>query len=171
MAGFAVYLELDHPGDLPEAALDALIDRGEPHGAAWGSARDGHLTVQLTIPANDLHQAADIAFALVPDMVARALNVARPAVNEFEALTEEAFARKLTEPEIPELMSVAQVAEHLNISEQAVRQAAERGRFGAFRVGKSWLFPRSIVDSSNEPTPAYRQRLGTGRAVSSRYPT
>jgi excisionase family DNA binding protein len=147
MKEFSIHMELDRSGDMPDEHLDNLIELGEKFAAAWGTSTTGNLDVQFNLPAENLRQAADIAFAVIPDLVERA-GLGRPAPLTFEALPYEQFVREQEQPTIPPLVGVGEAAVILNVSEQAVRQAAEKGRFGAFRIGKSWAFPRSLVKAS-----------------------
>ncbi|MEU0465050.1 helix-turn-helix domain-containing protein [Amycolatopsis sp. NPDC006131] len=156
MAEFAVNVAVDLQIDtLTEEQLDALTEVGAGYHAAWARSPSsaGWLSVQLTLQAEVLRQATDLAFLVVPDLIKRAgLGWHTPVY--VEAMTDAEFQDRQEQPTIPPLASVAEAAELLRVSEQAVRQAAEKGRYGAFRIGKSWAFPRSLVEAAARPEPA-----------------
>ncbi|WP_051362881.1 helix-turn-helix domain-containing protein [Amycolatopsis thermoflava] len=156
MAEFALYVAVDLPADsLTEDQLDALAEVGAGYHAAWSRSpsASGWLAVHLTLQAEVLRQATDLAFLVVPDLIKRAgLGWHTPVY--LEAMTDAEFQDRQEQPPIPPLLSVAEAAAVLGRTEQAVRLQAEKGRYGAFRIGKTWAFPRSLVEAAARPEPA-----------------
>lgn len=51
-----------------------------------------------------------------------------------------------SEKQLPELMTVTEVAQVLRMSSQAIRDMIKRGEINAVRVGRQYRIPRSEVE-------------------------
>ena len=51
-----------------------------------------------------------------------------------------------SEKQLPELMTVTEVAKALRMSSQAIRDMIKRGEINAVRVGRQYRIPRSEVE-------------------------
>lgn len=51
-----------------------------------------------------------------------------------------------SEKQLPELMTVTEVAQVLRMSSQAIRDMLKRGEINAVRVGRQYRIPRSEVE-------------------------
>lgn len=75
----------------------------------------------------------------------------RDVVEAFETAAGFASETKRAKPEVvssewgSHSLTVAQVADLANVTDQAVRKAARSGRLPGRRVGKSWIFEREDV--------------------------
>jgi excisionase family DNA binding protein len=144
---FSIFVELDRNTEPDAEQIERLVDLSADYHGAWGMSPHGWLSVQLTIQAETLRSATDLAFLLLPDLANRA-GLGWHTPLSVEAMSSVEFDRRQVEPVIPELVSTAEAAVILGVSEQAVRQQAERGLHGAFRVGKTWVLPRSRVEQA-----------------------
>jgi excisionase family DNA binding protein len=66
-------------------------------------------------------------------------------------------------PAMPELMTVPELAEYLNVSTITIYRLLKAGQIPAFRVGSEWRFSadaiaRWIKDREQSPRPTKRQR-------------
>lgn len=144
MTDYAAHVELG-ARDLDDAQLEQLRELlGEYH-VAVGTSTYGMVSVQLTVPARSLRQAADLAVLIVTDAAGRAgLGDGEPVA--IEVLQDDEFDRRLDSPHIPPLVSATQTAELLGISRQGVMKLGANGALGGMQVGNLWIFPRHVVE-------------------------
>lgn len=119
--------------ELAEQLIDELIDY---HPAASRSPY-GRPEVILTVEAESLRQATSTVLAVV--------QAAGHAAYSLEVLPTEAFDQRLELEPMPELLSVAEAAEQLGVSRQAVQKRIDSGSLPARRVGKVYAVPRSSL--------------------------
>ena len=124
--------------------MDALADY---HPAVWTSPR-GWLSVTITVPAENLRQAAATALAVVEQAAGA------PAVSIDVMATDEFDARAGFVP-VPDLVGTSEAAEILGVSRQRVLQLARSGALPASPVGgKALAFPRSAVEARRKADAA-----------------
>lgn len=117
--------------DIDDRLLDALAD----YHPATGRAPRGWVEAIITLPAENLRQAATTALA-----VAEAAHVA-PLLAVEVLPTAEFDARHGLTP-LPDLVSVTEAALLLGVSRQAVLQRLERGTLAGSKVGDTWVVQR-----------------------------
>ena len=88
---------------------------------------------------------------LVADLVAHYLEPPQPGRREVRVTLDEgslAVGRaSVTPAEPPEVLTVAQLAELLQVDERTVRRLAARGELPGRKVGRDWRFSRrSVLD-------------------------
>jgi excisionase family DNA binding protein len=49
--------------------------------------------------------------------------------------------------ELPEMLTIAEVAEYLKLHELTVRRLAREGELPAFKVGRQWRIKRKLLES------------------------
>lgn len=129
-------------GPHTDTVMDALVD----YHPALGANPDGGNSVQISLQAETIRQAADLAQLAVIDAFTRA--GLRPQVTGLEVLPEAEFLRRMEAPdvaELPELVGTNDAAEILGVSAQRVVQLA--GRMGGKKIGKTLVFPRAGVEA------------------------
>lgn len=159
---YTARVELDAPVPTARAAqedrADQLVEALAPYGGAIGRTLANRWELIFTVPAADVRQAASTAVAVATDL-------AGVPVYALEVLPADEHDRRLGVTPVPELLSVAEAAEALGVSEAAVRKRIDRPNptIHAVRIGKGWAVPRSeIYRLKNAQIPA-------GRAPSYRY--
>ncbi|NHN55748.1 helix-turn-helix domain-containing protein [Calidifontibacter sp. DB0510] len=123
------------------ADLDAAIDALEAYHGAIGTSVLGRLEATITLDAETLRQATQTAVAVVADALgspAVAVNVAPTADVD----------RAQGRPPIPELLSVADAAERLGVTRQAILQRIDSGAIAATKVGKAYVVRAADVTGS-----------------------
>lgn len=131
-----------------EGVLEGWMSRLESwHPSVSGVAN--HVVVTITLPAASLAQA-----------VATGLDVVGQLATP---LTVEAMPQKMRDMElggtpVPEMMSVAEAADALGVSQQTVLQMIDEGKIPGTRVGRTYSVPRSAVKRSTEPTEPRGER-------------
>jgi hypothetical protein len=104
-----------------DAETEHLYDSLSNLHVALGQDKNRHLEVQLTITGATLLD----AFAEANRTVTDALNDAglrNPEIIEVEAMSWDEFDRRLDQPQVPELWSVTEAAQHLGVSNQRINQ-------------------------------------------------
>jgi len=115
-----------------EEITDEIIDRYEGLSAVVSTSMRGWLSVIVSVDTKTLQQAITIALGLT----------AWPVVT-VHGMTSKEFDRRVERDimELPELMSIPEVAAKLGTSRQAVHQRIESGSLPARRVGRAWVVP------------------------------
>lgn len=119
-----------------EDILDAFAD-WHP---AVGRSLEGRMEATLSIPADDLKQAARTAMALISE------NDSLPEVCRMNVLKASEHDRTNGLAPVPSLLSVSEAAAILNVSRQRVLQLIHDGRMHGIRVGNGWALYRTEVD-------------------------
>ena len=119
-----------------EDILDAFAD-WHP---AVGRSLEGRMEATLSIPADDLKQAARTAMALISE------NDSLPEVCRMNVLKASEHDRTNGLSPVPTLLSVSEAAAILNVSRQRVLQLIHDGRMHGIRVGNGWALYRTEVD-------------------------
>lgn len=127
------------PGD-----FDHVLAALEQHHGALSVSPRGWAEARISLPAETLAQATTTACALV------SAAFGAPAIA-CQVMTEAEFlAREGWEP-VPDLVTVAQAAELLGVSRQAVQDRIHRGTLPATRIGdgrtSSYVIPRAALTS------------------------
>ena len=120
---------------LTEEFGDKLIGALCDYHPAVGVGRAGRVEVILTYPADSPRQATSTAWALAES--------ADLDVSGIEVLPTSLWDQRADSVELPRLVSVAEGAEILGISRQAVAQRLDAGSLIGTRVGKVWVIPRA----------------------------
>jgi len=118
-------------GAMDEAESDQILDDLAAYHPAIGASINSDAEIVITLPADDLTQAVRTAIAVFAPY--------RPV--GLEVLTTQTWDKRAGISHIPDLLSVAQVAERQNISRQAVLQKIGHGTLPAQRVGQAWAVP------------------------------
>ncbi|NTW42825.1 MAG: helix-turn-helix domain-containing protein [Cellulomonadaceae bacterium] len=117
--------------------VSTLTDDLAAHHAVLAATAHGTVEVILTVPADDLRQAAVTALALVTATGAHPQAIAVMATDAFDARHE------LTP--LADEISVNEAAALLGITGSAVRQRLAGGRIAGRRVGRDWRLPRAEI--------------------------
>lgn len=120
---------------LNEEGIDEIIDALIDYHPAVNCGVDGRAEVVITLPAETLGQAERTALAVLGELSPVGL----------EVLPTEVWDARADAVEIPELVSVAEAAEMLGVSRQAVSQRIKSGSLPARRVGGSWVLARAAL--------------------------
>jgi excisionase family DNA binding protein len=137
---FNVTLEVNNRVKPNVASFEPIVEALKEYGAAVGLSPYSRLEVTLSVPADSLTQAATTAIALV-----EAQTNGRK-VLAIEVMPTDEFDRRLGMQPIPELVSVTEAAEILEITRQRVLQLVEAGQLPAERVGNAVVIPRLAVE-------------------------
>lgn len=135
-----VIIELDHAyadDGVDEDVLDAFA---EWH-AAIGRTMGNRLEVTLTIPAENLHQAALTALSLLGHFKGL------PSARSMSVLRTADFDRRNGLEPVPPLVSVTEAAMSLGITRQRVLQMIHDGALHGIKVGNSWALVRTEIDT------------------------
>lgn len=130
-------IEFDTPATA--SAAERVVDALSAYHPAAGRSDRGRLEVTLTVPAADFVQLMQTTVAIT----ARAIDA---PVLRVEFTPTEEFDRRQGLAPIPELVSVAEAAEILGVTRQAVQQRLESGSLPGRRVGKAWVIQRAAVE-------------------------
>lgn len=131
---YNVVADLDVPyGD---DAADAAIELVADYAGAVARSDFGWTEVTFTIPATGLKQATNTALAI--------LETAPWAARSLRVLTSDDYDRIVDRVDAP-MLTVAQAAEQLGISRQAVHKLITNQHLAARRVGTRWLVPAETV--------------------------
>lgn len=132
---------------LTEQHLEKILENLEGYSASL-SQRGGRLNVRLFVPGVDLAQASRTALTVAAAAVDRAYPLVGPHPVATEVMTEEEFNAREGFEDVPELLSVAQAAERLGVSRQAVLKAINAGSYrSAAKVGDSYVVGRAEVEA------------------------
>lgn len=134
-------VELDSR-DFDESAIDLLMDLIEPYHGAVGRSLTGRVELILTLPADNLRQAAATAVAIAQS--------AGHTPFSIEAMPTAEFDRRIEALEIPPLLSVPEAAEALGVSRQRVLQLVNGGQLDAVKIGDTWAILRASVTARDE---------------------
>jgi hypothetical protein len=139
-----------------EAAAEQLLEALAEFHPAPGSTATGTLDVWITVQASGARQAVALGLALAAQ--------ATPAeLLGLEAITAAEFDRRQRETHVPELVGVADAAEILGVSRQAVDKMLEPGgRLVGHRVGGKGT---AIAKADVYAEKARRERVALGIAL------
>ena len=126
----------DPAADASDAVLDALVDY---HPALSVSPR-GWWSVTITLPAESLRQAITTGLAVVEEAAGVAVSVTAMTTDEFDL-------RAGLEP-TSESVTVAEAAELLGVTRQAVLAKIKRGTLPGVKVGRDYVLPRQALGKS-----------------------
>lgn len=128
-------VELDTPADIMATdAGDDLLDRFIDYHPAIARSTLGRAELILSLPAESLWQATTTVRALTT-----ALAITRVIVE-----TTADFDRR-SQAEVPELLSVTEVAQRLGLTRAGVQRRIETGSLPAVRVGSTWVIPAAAL--------------------------
>lgn len=120
---------------------DAILDALTGYHAVLSSTAHGTLEVVITLPAEDLRQAATTALAVVAQAIGR-------SPRAIHVLTTEDYDAGLGTSLEPETVSVNEAALILGVTPSAVRQRLALGTLPGRRVGRDWRVPRLALDNA-----------------------
>ena len=120
----------DMTGDLGDAMIERFID-WHP---AIGVSDLGRIELVITLPAETFEQAVSATTALTAS-----LNVVRTTVETTDDFDKRSMV------EVPELMSVSEVAATLGVTRAAVHKRINARSLPAVRVGSTWAIPAAAV--------------------------
>lgn len=127
--------------------VDALVDY---HPAVSRGAR-GHVSAEITLPAESLRQAVTTALAIAENGAVRAA-LDGAEVLALEVLPTAEFDQRNGLDPMPELVSVTEAAEELDVSRQAVLQRLESGSLPGTKVGKTWVVQARALETLKPTT-------------------
>lgn len=152
MAWFNVAAEINCPPPTDEQIGTLTTAIGEYHGAA-GTSQRGNLSVRVSVQAESLRQAVNMACLVVDDAVERAGLGAD--LLSVEAMPEEEFDTREEIPTITDPIGAQDAAEILGVSRQRITQTAQR--LGGFLVSGKWVFSRALVERARREPPQAEQ--------------
>lgn len=113
----------DVSDDVVEELHEHLVD----HGPAIGTAPSGNLSARIFVEAGTARQAIDAALKAI---TAAAKATGTPhSVLGVEVMTEQELDRRLSEPAVPELVGVSEIAAMLGVVRQRAAQLVQREDF------------------------------------------
>jgi hypothetical protein len=121
MTDWSVRLVVASTAPPADEQTEALYQNLDAYSPAIGMTRHGTLEFQLAVTAAALLDATTTANQAVQDACASA-GLLDTAIVEMEALTWDEFDRRLDLPQVPELWSVSEAAEHLGVTNQRINQ-------------------------------------------------
>ena len=135
MTSYNATVELGTPADevTPEWG-DQIIDRFLNWHPAIGVSVLGRAELIITLTAETLRQASEVVSGLTTG-----LDVVRTTVE-----TTADFDRR-GQAEVPELMSISEVANALGVTRAAVQKRINTGSIPAVKVGSTWAIPATAV--------------------------
>lgn len=138
-------VDLDRPAPAghDDEWTDRAIDGLRGFSPAVSRGLHGGATIDFTLPAADVRQAATIALSLATDIADGA------DIVGLELLTTVEFDRRAG-AHLPALLSVSETAERLGISRQAVLQRIDSGSLPATKVGSTWAIPEAVASVVSE---------------------
>jgi excisionase family DNA binding protein len=157
MKQYSVHVELETTVYAAAEKLHEQLAAGDFHPSVGFSPR-GWLDAQITLPAESLVQAAQIASAVLRDLTGL------DAVA-IEVMTEAEFDARQGFVTVPELLSVTEAAEELGVSRTRVQQLVDARQLEGTKVGNAVVIPRSSVEARKASTSA--SPLGTGEPARS----
>lgn len=148
MEMFHASVEVDAPTLTRDdsALIDHLVEQLRPyHGVPFGSPR-GYRGAALLVPAESITQAAQTAAALVTQMLG-----AEPVA--LEVMTDDEFhGREGWDDPIPDLMSVGEAMELLQMSRPGVLHRIDTGALQGEKIGtgrtSGYVLSRSSVEAA-----------------------
>jgi len=137
MTTYNAYLEVDY-GRMPGAdRIDTLMDELAAYHPSLSEPSSGWFGVRITLPAENLDQAAHTAIAVVERATGASTVLA-------EVMTEAEFNARQGFTTIPELVSTTEFAEMLGVSRARVGQMIDEHKLRtATRVGGTTVIARS----------------------------
>ena len=120
---------------MPESDSIEIVEQLAGYSAVVGACPVGKTEVVISFPAENLQQATSTALALLGQFDPIGL----------EVVPTDLWDQRVDAVTIPDLVSVAQAAEKLGVSRQAVLARIETGSLAGRRVGNSWVLPASKV--------------------------
>ena len=137
METYNATIELEARGALTDDQVDELMEQLAGYHAAIGHTPRRH-SVTISLPAENLRQAVTTALAVVEAAFGS------PALT-IEAMTTAEFDTREGWQPVPELVSVAEAAEILGVSRQAVLQRIGTRSLPAEKVGRGYAIPRTAL--------------------------
>jgi excisionase family DNA binding protein len=131
-------IELD-TRDTDRESVDGVLDALSAYHASASASPAGQLQVILTVPAEDLRQAATTALALAASTGHEVL--------VLEVLPTEEFDRRVLLETVPDMISVTEAAAILDVSRQRVLMLLDEGRLPGTKVGSTWVLQRAAVEA------------------------
>lgn len=135
MESFNVRVEL---ADRSEQGDEDLIDALAGYSAAVSRSPRGWVEINFSCPAQDLRQAISTGLAIIAAATDHQVVV-------LEAMSTAEFDARIGFDPVPELLSVTQTAELLEVSRQRVLQMVDEGKLPGALIGKSNVIPRAAV--------------------------
>ncbi len=138
-SSYNLVIELADRADAQHA--EAILDHFANYHPAVARTETGRAELILTLPAETVAQAATTGLALLKATGHRPLRL--------EVLTTDDYDRRAGTTPLPDLVSVPEAADLLDISRQAVLQRIAAGTLPARQVGKQWVIARSALDGGH----------------------
>lgn len=141
MQHYNARIETTRRGRLTAADVDQLMDALAAYHPSISTSPHGYLTAHISVPAENIAQAATTALAVVSQATGA------DAIT-LELLTEIEFDQRQGYTTVPDLIGVADAAEILHVSPQRVRQMIDEGKLAAHRIGdRAYALVRTEVES------------------------
>lgn len=156
MEYFTAVVEVSKRGNLSGDEVDQVMDRLAGHAVSLSVSPRGFRAARITVPADNLAQAATAAVLAVTHGYGMGVNGA----VSLEVMSEVEADLRSGSLEVPELIGVTEAAEILELTPQRVRQMIESGKLKAHRVGeRSFALVRSEVEiaKSSRSIPVLRE--------------
>lgn len=130
----------------PETIADDVFDQLADYHPAIGVDHRGRTTITITLPADRLGQAITTARIILANLIDAYGGEA------LQVLTTAEFDRG--DMPIPPLRTIAEAAEQLGVSRQAVRRRIERGTLPAVQIGEGWAIPAAGIQPTGYTKPS-----------------
>lgn len=144
MKHYTAVVEVAKRGNMTGDEVDTVMDRLAGHSVSLSVSPHGYRTARLTVPADNIAQAATAAVLAA----AHGFGLSVDGAVSVTVMTEDEADLRDGTAEVPELIGSAETAQMLGVSPQRVRQMIEEGKIAAHRVGeRSFAFVRSEVEA------------------------
>jgi len=117
---------------------DALMDALAAYHPSIHTSPRGWLSATITVPAENLTQAAQTALAVVA-------TAARSDAVSIEVMPTAEFDKRNGFDPLPELVSVTEAAAQLGVSRQAILDRIGRHTLPATKIGRDYAIPRAAL--------------------------
>lgn len=119
---------------------DELIDKLSSYHPSISESPRRNPQITITLDAEKMAAASQAALAVVEDAIERVIVSHRIMMTTL-------FDKTSGSLDLPPLVSVAQAAEMLGRTPQAVQKRINSGALPATQVGRSWVIPAAAVES------------------------
>ncbi|WP_439593905.1 helix-turn-helix transcriptional regulator [Microbacterium sp.] len=136
MKYFTAVVEVSKRGNMSGDEVDAIMDRLAGHPVSLSVTPRGYQAARITLPADNIAQAATGALLAVT----HGFGIGLDGAVSIELADEDEMGRRDGAQHVPELVGPVEAAALIGVSPQRVRQMIDEGKIAAHRVGE-----RSIV--------------------------
>lgn len=147
MQQYTAVVEVAQRGNMTADEVDAFMQRVPSNAVSVSVSPHGYRAVRITLPANDIAQAASAAAIAV----AHGAGTTVDQVVSIDVMTEDEADSREGYTDVPDLIGAGEAAELLGVSPQRIRQMIDEGKLAAHRIGeRSFALVRAEVLAKTE---------------------